>query len=229
MFLAWNLSSPEHAWSQNSSRTFCDVSLADGKHLVMNVVWRHEGRERVKAKQKDCYPTTCLRRLSFGLSTASCIIPCDNTATDWQPDSPCAISVPLGLPHLLKFILVHHAHSLYMYAPGLSPLWNSVLVHRAHSLYMLMDCRPCGILSWFTMLTHCACSWIVALVEVNPGSPCTLTVHAPGLPPLWNSVLVHHAHSLCMLLDCRPCWSLSWLTMHTHCTCSWIVSLVEVY
>ena len=117
--------------------------------------------------------------------------------------------------------------TLIVRVPGLSPLLKSVLVHHAHSLYMLLDCRPCGTLSWFTMHTHCACSWIVALVEIYPGSPCTLIVHSPGLWPLLKSVLVHHAYSFYMLLDCLPC--LSWFTMHTHCTCSWIVALVEVY
>ena len=43
----WNLAPSERVWSQNSSRTFCDACLADGKHFVINVVWRHKGRERV--------------------------------------------------------------------------------------------------------------------------------------------------------------------------------------
>ena len=115
--------------------------------------------------------------------------------------------------------------TLVLHAPGLSPLF--VLVHHAHSFYMLLDCRPCGTLSWFTMHTRFTCSWIVSLVEVCTGSPCTLVLHAPGLSPLLKSILVHHAHSFYMLLDCLPC--LSWFIMHTHCTCSWSVTLVDVY
>ena len=187
MFLSWNLSPPEHAWSQNSCRTFCDVSLADGKHLVMNVVWRHEGREKVKANQKDnCYPTTCLRRLNFGLSTASYIIPCE---TLQQADSLIHREHSLG-PWIVTPVEVYPGLlcTFIARAPGLSPLLKSVLVHHAHSLYMLLDCRPCGSLSWFSVHAHCTVS---------------------GLSPLCKSILVHHAHSLYMLLDCLPYWSLS--------------------